>query len=55
MKKWEYLLTLERDNAPPANGVVKLVEEMENHPEHACIGGFYFTKGEGGCAQIWVY
>ena len=53
LKNWEYILTIEHDNAPPANGVVKLVEEMENHPEFACIGGLYFTKGDGGCAQIW--
>lgn len=53
LKKWEYVLTLEHDNAPPSNGVVKLVDEMENHPEFSCIGGLYFTKGEGGCAQIW--
>jgi hypothetical protein len=26
---------------------------MEAHPEYACIGGLYFTKGEGGVAQIW--
>ncbi len=32
---------------------MKLVEQMENHPEYACIGGLYFTKGEGGVAQIW--
>lgn len=53
LKKWEYILTLEHDNAPPSNGVVKLVEEMELHPELACIGGLYFCKGEGGCSQIW--
>ena len=53
LKTWEYILTVEHDNAPPPNGVVKLVDEMENHPEFACIGGLYFTKGEGGCAQIW--
>ena len=53
IKDWEYLLTLEHDNAPPADGVVKLIEQMENHPEYSCIGGLYFTKGDGGCAQIW--
>lgn len=52
-KNWEYLLTIEHDNAPPAEGVVKLVEDMEEHPEFDCIGGLYFTKGDGGCAQIW--
>jgi len=25
----------------------------EAHPEYACIGGLYFTKGPGGVAQIW--
>lgn len=53
LKDWEYLLTLEHDNAPPADGVVKLIEQMEAHPEFACIGGLYFTKGYGGVAQIW--
>lgn len=53
LKDWEYILTMEHDNAPPADGVVKLIEHMEAHPEFACIGGLYFTKGEGGCAQIW--
>lgn len=51
--QWEYLLTIEHDNAPPADGVMKLLEQMEAHPEYACIGGLYFTKGEGGVAQIW--
>jgi hypothetical protein len=53
LKDWEYILTIEHDNCPPPDGVVKLVEQMEAHPEFACIGGLYFTKGEGGCAQIW--
>lgn len=50
---WEYLLTIEHDNCPPGDGVVKLMERMDQHPELACVGGLYFTKGEGGCAQIW--
>jgi hypothetical protein len=53
LSQWEYLLTIEHDNAPPADGVVKLVERMEEHPEYDCIGGLYFTKGYGGCPQIW--
>ena len=51
--KWEYILTIEHDNMPPVDGVIKLVERMEANPEFACIGGLYFTKGEGGVAQIW--
>lgn len=53
LSQWEYILTLEHDNAPPNDGVIKLLERMEAHPEFACIGGLYFTKGEGGVAQIW--
>jgi hypothetical protein len=48
LSKWEYLLTLEHDNMPPADGVIKLVERMEANPRLDCIGGAYFTKGEGG-------
>lgn len=51
--QFEYLLTLEHDNTPPPDGVLKLLERMEEHPELSCIGGLYFTKGEGGVAQIW--
>ena len=53
LAQWEYVLTVEHDNAPPADGVVKLVDRMEEHPEYACISGLYFTKGPGGVAQIW--
>jgi hypothetical protein len=53
LSKWEYVLTIEHDNAPPGNGVIRLTEQMEEHPELACIGGLYFTKGEAGVAQIW--
>jgi len=53
LSQWEYLLTLEHDNMPPSDGVIALCAQMEAHPELACIGGLYFTKGEGGCAQIW--
>lgn len=51
--QWEFLLTIEHDNCPPPDGVVKLIAQMEAHPEFACIGGLYWTKGEGGQPQIW--
>lgn len=51
--QWEYLLTIEHDNLPPPDGVVRLLERMEQHQEYACIGGLYWTKGPGGVPQIW--
>ncbi len=53
MSTWEYILTIEHDNIPPPDGVLKLVERMNAHPEYSCIGGLYYTKGYGGVAQIW--
>lgn len=53
LSNWEYILTIEHDNMPPAEGVLRLVERMEENPRFACIGGLYFTKGDGGVAQIW--
>lgn len=53
LAEFEYILTVEHDNAPAPDGVIKLVEQMEARPEFACIGGLYFTKGYGGVAQIW--
>lgn len=53
LRDWEYILTLEHDNMPPQDGVLKLIQRLEQHPELACVGGLYFTKGEGGVAQIW--
>lgn len=53
LSTWEYILTLEHDNAPPSDGVIKLLNRMEAHPEYACIGGAYYTKGPGGVLQAW--
>jgi len=53
LSQWEYLFTVEWDNIPPQNGVLKLLAAMEKHPEYATISGLYWTKGEGGVPQIW--
>jgi hypothetical protein len=53
LSTWEYVLTLEHDNMPPPDGILQLIESMEAHPELSCVGGLYWTKGFGGCAQIW--
>lgn len=53
LSTWEYFLTIESDNVPPMDGILQLVESMDKHPEFSCIGGLYWTKGEGGVPQIW--
>jgi hypothetical protein len=53
LANWEYLLTVEHDNVVPADGLIRLIERMEQHPEIAVMGSLYFTKGACGVAQIW--
>lgn len=53
LSQWEYLLTLEHDNIPPPDGVLKLIQRMEEHPEYACVGGLYWVKGPGSPPQLW--
>lgn len=53
LRDWEYVLTVEHDNVPPPDGVLRLLKRMEERPDLACIGGLYWTKGEGGVPQIW--
>jgi hypothetical protein len=53
LSKFKYLLTIESDNVVPPDGLMKLLAQMEEHPEFACIGGLYWTKGFGGVPQIW--
>jgi hypothetical protein len=53
LSQWEYLLTIEHDNMPPPDGVLKLIEAMESNPQYSAIGGLYWTKGEMGVPQIW--
>lgn len=53
LSQWEYLLSIEHDNLPPSDGVIKLLERMEAHPELSAISGAYYTRGEGGVLQAW--
>jgi hypothetical protein len=53
LSTWEYVLTIEADNAPPPDGLVKLLERMEAHPELSAISGLYWCKGPGGAPHIW--
>lgn len=45
LKNWKYILTLEEDNCPPPDGLLKLYENMDKYD---VIGGLYWTKGVDG-------
>jgi len=53
LSQYKYILCIEADNVVPPDGLVKLIKRMKANPEYACIGGLYYTKGEGGVPQIW--
>lgn len=53
LSQWEFILTIEHDNIPPPDGLLKLLESMDAHPEYSAISGLYWTKGYGGVPQIW--
>lgn len=48
--KWKFLLTVEHDNLPPRDGLLKLYESID---QYDAIGGLYWMKGEGGTAMIY--
>lgn len=50
LSKWKYILTIEEDNLPPPDGLIRLYESMD---EYDCVGGLYWTKGEGGQPMIY--
>ncbi len=45
LSKFKFILTLEEDNAPPADGLMKLYESIDDYD---AVGGLYWTKGETG-------
>jgi hypothetical protein len=53
LSKFKYILTIEADNVVPPDGLVKILAQIEGHPELSCIGGLYWTKGMSGVPQIW--
>jgi hypothetical protein len=53
LSKFRYILTIEADNIPPPDGLIKLLSDMENNTQFSCIGGLYYTKGYDGVPQIW--
>lgn len=58
LSKWKYLLTLEEDNLPPADGLLKLYESICDckvlcREHYAQVAGLYWTKGEAGQPMIY--
>lgn len=45
LSQFKYILTLEEDNCPPPDGLLKLYENMDKYD---VIGGLYWTKGVDG-------
>jgi hypothetical protein len=45
LNKFKFILTIEEDNAPPPDGLIKLYESID---EYDVVGGLYWTKGEMG-------
>ena len=50
LRDWKYLLTLEEDNAPPPDGLLKLYESIQ---QFDAVGGLYWTKGDLGQPMIY--
>jgi hypothetical protein len=50
LSTWKYVLTLEEDNLPPPDGLLKLYEGMDKFD---VVGGLYWTKGEAGQPMIY--
>lgn len=50
LSKWRFMLTLEADNMPPPDGLIRLYEHMRDFD---VISGLYWTKGEGGQPMIY--
>lgn len=48
--KWKYMLTVEHDNLPPPDGLLKLYESID---QFDAVGGLYWMKGENGTAMIY--
>lgn len=50
LSKFKYILTVEDDNLPPPDGLLKLYESIGDYD---VVGGLYWTKGEAGQPMIY--
>lgn len=57
LSKWKYILTMEEDNMPPPDGLLKLYEAINTSSDQGgsfdVVQGLYWTKGEGGQPMIY--
>ena len=49
LNKFKYILTIEEDNLPPADGLLNLYKSMDKYD---VVGGLYWGKGEKGFPMI---
>lgn len=49
LSKFKYILTIEEDNIPPPDGLLKLYKHMDKYD---VVGGLYWGKGENGFPMI---
>lgn len=49
LSKFKYVLTIEEDNLPPVDGLLKLYESIG---EYDVVGGLYWSKSENGFPMI---
>jgi hypothetical protein len=50
LASYKYILTIEEDNMPPSDGLMKLYENIDKFD---VVGGLYWTKGEEGQPMIY--
>jgi hypothetical protein len=50
LAKFKYILTVEEDNLPPQDGLMKLYESIDKYD---CVAGLYWTKGDNGQPMIY--
>lgn len=50
LSKFKYMLTMEHDNMPPPDGLLKLYESIGDYD---AVGGLYWTKGDLGQPMIY--
>lgn len=48
--RFQYMLTVEEDNTPPPDGLLRLFESIQKYD---AVGALYWIKGEDGSPMIW--